>query len=49
MLVKNGSASKVELGYVTNGTKTSERLKELWSGHFRKVTLNVSIEATGTL
>ena len=48
MLVNNGSAPKVELGYVTNGTKTPERLKELWP-HFRRVTLNVSIEATGTL
>jgi len=48
MLVDNGSAPNVELGYVTNGTKTPERLKELWP-HFKKVTLNISIEATGKL
>ena len=48
MLVKNGSAPNVELGYVTNGTKTPEHLKDLWP-HFKKVTLNVSIEATGKL
>ena len=48
MLVNNGSAPNVELGYVTNGTKTPDRLKELWP-HFKKINLNVSIEATGTL
>ena len=48
MLVDNGSAPNVELGYVTNGTKTPERLHELWP-HFKKVTLNISIEATGKL
>tara|TARA_X000001036_G_scaffold75471_1_gene67005 strand:- start:8276 stop:9532 length:1257 start_codon:yes stop_codon:yes gene_type:complete len=48
MLVDNGSAPNVELGYVTNGTKTPERLLELWP-HFKKVTLNISIEATGKL
>ena len=48
MLVNNGSAPNVELGYVTNGTKTPEHLKDLWP-HFKKVTLNVSIEATGKL
>ena len=48
MLVDNGSAPNVELGYVTNGTKTPERLLELWP-HFKQVILNVSIEATGDL
>ena len=48
MLVNNGSASDVELGYVTNGTKTPDRLKELWP-YFKRVTLNISIEATGKL
>ncbi len=48
MLVDNGSAPNVELGYVTNGTKTPERLKDLWP-HFKKITLNISVEATGLL
>ena len=48
MLVKNGSAKNVELGYVTNGTKTPNELLRLWP-HFKRVTLNISIEATGKL
>jgi radical SAM protein with 4Fe4S-binding SPASM domain len=48
MLVDNGSAGNVELGYVTNGTKTPERLKSLWP-KFKKVTITVSVEATGQL
>tara|TARA_B100001094_G_scaffold96998_1_gene93029 strand:+ start:564 stop:1856 length:1293 start_codon:yes stop_codon:yes gene_type:complete len=48
MLVANGSAPNVTLGYVTNGTKTPERLLELWP-HFKRVILNVSIEATNDL
>ncbi len=48
MLVDNGSAPNVEVGYVTNGTKTPERLLELWP-HFKRIILNVSIEATGDL
>ena len=38
MLVNNGRLN-VELGYVTNGTKTPERLKELWP-HLKKIGLN---------
>mgnify|MGYP001164988001 CR=1 FL=1 len=48
MLVNNGSAKNVILGYVTNGTKTPERLKDLWP-HFKQVILNISAEATGNL
>ena len=48
MLVANGSAKNVELGYVTNGTKTPEQLMELWP-HFKRITLNVSVEATDKL
>ncbi len=45
MLVDNGSAKNVELGYVTNGTKTPELLKDLWP-HFKRIVLNVSVEAS---
>lgn len=48
ILVANGSAPNVTLGYTTNGTRVPEKLKRLWP-HFKRVVLNVSVEATGDL
>jgi len=48
MLIANGSAGNVILGYTTNGTRVPEKLKQLWP-HFKRVILNISIEATGDL
>tara|TARA_X000001036_G_C20671186_1_gene802536 strand:+ start:504 stop:1886 length:1383 start_codon:yes stop_codon:yes gene_type:complete len=48
MLVANDSAPNVTLGYTTNGTRVPEKLKKLWP-HFKRVILNISIEATGDL
>ena len=41
-------AKNIIIGYSTNGTKTPESLKDLWP-HFKRVVLNVSVEATGDL
>jgi len=43
MLIDNGSAKNVELGYVTNGTKNPEELEELWP-YFKRINLNISVE-----
>ena len=47
-LVSWGYASNITIAYTTNGTKTPERLKELWP-KFKKVKLVISVEATGKL
>jgi len=47
-LVEWGYAPNITIAYTTNGTKTPERLKELWP-KFKKVKLVVSVEGTGKL
>lgn len=47
-LVEWGYASNIMIAYTSNGTKTPERLKELWP-KFKKVKFNISIEGTGKL
>ena len=47
-LVESNFAKDIVIGYTTNGTKTPEKLKELWP-HFKRVVLNISVEATGDL
>lgn len=47
-LVEWGIAPHITIAYTTNGTKTPERLKELWP-HFKRVKLVVSVEGTGKL
>ena len=47
-LVKWGYAPNITVAYTTNGTKTPERLKELWP-HFKRIKLVISVEGTGKL
>lgn len=47
-LVEWGYAPNITIAYTTNGTKTPNRLKELWP-KFKKVKLVVSVEGTGKL
>lgn len=47
-LVEWGYAENIMIAYTSNGTKTPERLKELWP-KFKKVKLTISIEGTGKL
>ena len=47
-LVKWGFAPNITVAYTTNGTKTPERLKELWP-HFKRIKLVISVEGTGKL
>lgn len=47
-LVEWGIAKNITIAYTTNGTKTPERLKELWP-KFKSVRLVVSVEGTGEL
>lgn len=47
-LVESNFAKDIVIGYTTNGTKTPEKLKDLWP-HFKRVVLNISVEATGDL
>jgi len=47
-LVEWGFAKNITIAYTTNGTKTPERLKELWP-KFKRVKLVVSVEGTGKL
>lgn len=47
-LIEWGFAQNITIAYTTNGTKTPERLKELWP-KFKKVKLVVSVEGTGEL
>lgn len=47
-LVEWGYASNITIAYTTNGTKTPERLKELWP-KFKRVKLVISVEGTGKL
>ena len=41
-------ATKITIAYTTNGTKTPERLKDLWP-KFKRVKLIISVEGTGKL
>ncbi len=45
-LVEAGKASKIKLKYNTNATTLPEKLPPLWH-HFKRVTLNVSIDGVG--
>jgi len=47
-LVEWGIAKNITIAYTTNGTKTPERLKELWP-KFKRVKLVISVEGTGKL
>lgn len=47
-LVEWGYAPNITIAYTTNGTKTPERLKELWP-KFKRVKLVISVEGTGKL
>lgn len=47
-LVKWGYAPNITVAYTTNGTKTPERLKELWP-YFKRIKLVISVEGTGKL
>lgn len=47
-LVEWGYAPNITIAYTTNGTKTPERLKDLWP-KFKRVKLVVSVEGTGKL
>lgn len=47
-LVEWGYAPNITIAYTTNGTKTPEKLKEIWP-KFKKVKLVVSVEGTGKL
>jgi MoaA/NifB/PqqE/SkfB family radical SAM enzyme len=47
-LVEWGIAPHITIAYTTNGTKTPERLKDLWP-HFKRVKLIISVEGTGKL
>lgn len=47
-LVLWGYAPNITIAYTTNGTKTPERLKELWP-KFKRVKLVISVEGTGKL
>jgi len=47
-LVEWGYAPKITIAYTTNGTKTPERLKDLWP-KFKRVKLIISVEGTGKL
>lgn len=47
-LVEWGVAENITIAYTTNGTKTPDRLKELWP-KFKRIKLVISIEGTGDL
>lgn len=43
-----GYAEQIEIHYVTNGTQTPDKLKDIWS-KFKKLVVRFSFEGTGTL
>ena len=47
-LVKWNLSNNITIAYTTNGTKTDNRLKDLWP-KFKKIKLVVSVESTGKL
>tara|TARA_B000000565_G_scaffold192743_1_gene147227 strand:+ start:207 stop:1373 length:1167 start_codon:yes stop_codon:yes gene_type:complete len=47
-LIEWGLADNITIAYTTNGTKTPERLLELWP-KFKKIKIVISIEGTGDL
>lgn len=47
-LVRWDYAPNITVAYTTNGTKTPERLKELWP-YFKRIKLVISVEGTGEL